>query len=266
MNTSRKRIGLSLGGGAVRGWAHLGVLSVLVRAGIPIDYVAGTSAGSLVGAIYCTGINIDQLIDYAAGIRWWHFARPVWPSRGFFSFERMEKWLVNNFGDITFTELKTPFVAVATDLKTGNSVALSQGRLAPAICASCAVPGFIEPVSIDGKLLVDGSISDTVPVKVLRKMGAEYVIAVDIFTPSLRPHWGAFGLGINAIEILVQNAGGGINEADCLISPELGGSTYWRFSKRQHLFMLGQQAANEKLPILHEAIADIIAPNVDTIQ
>lgn len=249
-----KRVGLSLGGGAVRGWAHLGVLSELVQAGISIDYVAGTSAGSLVGAIYCTGISYDQIMEEAAGIRWWHFVRPVWPTRGFVSFDRLEKWLISKFGDISFADLKIPFAAVATDLKTGKSVPLQSGRLAPAICASCAVPGLVTPIVIDGQLLGDGAVSDTVPVGVLRDMGAEIVIAVDIFKPSMRPRLGALGMGLNALEILIQNAGGGIESADCLITPDLAGDTYVRFSRKQNLLLLGQQAAREKLPEIIKVI------------
>ena len=248
MDLKRKRIGLSLGGGAVRGWAHLGVLAELLQAGIPVDYVAGSSAGSLVGAIYCTGVGLDQVMDEAAGFKWWHIARPVWPNQGFVSFDRLEKLLISKFGDITFADLKTPFAAVATDLGTGISVPLQSGRLAPAVCASCAVPGIVTPVVIDGQLLGDGSISDTVPVDILRDMGADFVIAVDIFMPSIRPRLGALGMGMNAMEILIQNAGGGIHDADCLISPNLAGDTYVRFSRRQNLFMLGQQAARDKLP------------------
>jgi NTE family protein len=244
----RKKIGLSLGGGAVRGWAHLGVLSELLKAGIEIDCVAGSSVGSLVGAIYCTGMDFDQILEEASRISWWQFARPVWPSQGFVSFDRLERWLVDKFGDITFSDLATPLIAVATDLKTGKTVPLDSGRLAPAVCASCAVPGFVVPVVIDGQLLGDGCVSDTVPVGVLRALGADYVIAVDILKPSLRPKLGAFGMGLNALERLIQNAGRGIDDADCRISPDLAGSTYLRFSRRQNLFMLGQLAAREKIP------------------
>ena len=253
---THKKIGLALGGGVVRGWAHLGVLTELLTAGLTFDYVAGSSAGSLVGGIYCTGIGLDEMIEEAARIRWWHFARPVWPYSGFISFDRLERWLVNKFGDLTFSELATPFIAMATELKTGRSVALQTGRLAPAICASCAVPGFIVPVVIDGQLLGDGSVTDNVPVSILRTLGADYVIAVDIMMPSMRPRLGALGMGINAMEILIRNAGRGIDNADCLIYPDLAGDTYLRFSRRQNLFMLGQQAAREKIPEILNMLED----------
>lgn len=245
---THKKIGLALGGGVVRGWAHLGVLTELLNAGLSFDFIAGSSAGSLVGGIFCTGIGIEEMVEVASRIRWWHFARPVWPTYGLVSFNRLERWLVKKFGDLTFADLAIPFFAMATDLRTGKSVALRSGRLAPAICASCAVPGFIVPVIINGQLLGDGSVTDNVPVSALRSAGADYVIAVDIMEPSLRPRWGALGMGINALEILIRNAGSGIDYADCLIYPDLAGDTYLRFSRRQNLFLRGQQAAREKLP------------------
>jgi NTE family protein len=121
--------------------------------------------------------------------------------------------------------------------------------------ASCSVPGFVTPLEIDGRLLGDGSLADTVPVDILREMGADYVIGVDIFTSSIRPRWGPFGMGFTAMEILVQRAGGGIDTADCLISPRLGGETYLRFSKRERLFKLGEEAAEEKLPFILQALS-----------
>jgi NTE family protein len=250
----RKKIGISLGGGAVRGWAHLGVLSELLKAGLTFDFVAGSSVGSLIGAIYCTGMDFDRILEEASRISWWHIARPVWPSQGFVSFKPLERWLVDKLGDITFSELAIPFSAIATDLTTGKSIPLSRGRLAPAVCASCAIPGLVVPVAVDGHLLCDGCVSDTFPVGVLRAMGADYVIAVDILMPSLRPRWGAIGMGLNALEILVQNAGGGIDEADCLIAPNVAGDTYVRFSRRQYLFLQGQQAAREKIPTILDRV------------
>jgi len=249
-----RKVGLALGGGVVRGWAHLGVLSVLEKSGIMIHYVAGSSAGSLVGALFCCGMCITELINLAARMRWWHLMRPVWPAQGFFSFEGLERLIIRQVGDILFSDLKTPFAAITTDIADGKAVSITSGRLAPAVRASCSVPGIFIPVRIGDKSLVDGSISDTVPVNVLRQMGAGYVIAVDIFAPALRPRLGALGMGFNAIEILVQNAGGGIGEADCLISPDLAGSTYLRMSKREHLFRLGQQAAEAKLPEILQAL------------
>src|SRR5512144_2067954 len=98
-NRDRKRVGLALGGGVARGMAHLGVLTVLEREGIPIDYVAGTSAGSLIGAMYCAGLGLEKIKEYATNLHWWNIAWPVWHRQGFVSFARLEHWLVQKLGD-----------------------------------------------------------------------------------------------------------------------------------------------------------------------
>lgn len=255
----RKRVGLALGGGGARGLAHIGVLSVLDEAGIPIDYLAGASAGSIIGVSYCAGVGVEKIKEYARRIRWWHYARLVWPRRGLVSFDPLRRWLVAELGDIDFADLETPFAAVATDMDTGQPVVLDRGRLAPAIQASCAVPGLVEPVEIGGRLLGDGSLSNTVPVSVLRAMGADFVIGVDIFNASIRPRWGPFGMAFTAVEILVQRAGGGIDDADCLIVPKLGGQTYHRFSARESFYTLGREAALEKLEAIRAAIGRVPA-------
>ncbi len=247
MKLYRKKVGLALGGGVARGLAHVAVLKVLAEAGIPIDYVAGTSAGSLVGSTFCAGMSLDAVEQMALRLRWWHIARPVWPSRGFVSFEPMLKWLERQVGKINFEDLKIPFAAVATDLETGHPVTLCRGPLGPAIQASCSVPGLVAPVEIGGRLLGDGSVSNTIPVDVLREMGADYVIGVDIFANAMRPRWGPFGMAFNALEILIERAGGGIDQADCLISPKLSGQTYFRFSRREEFLLLGEQAARDRV-------------------
>jgi NTE family protein len=238
----------------VRGLAHIGVLSVLEREGIPIDYVAGTSAGSLIGAVYSAGLSVEEILEFATRLHWWNIARPVWPVRGFVSFDKMERWLVKELGDLDIADLKLPYAAVATDLRTGQPVCFRQGKLAPAVRASCSVPGVVTPVELDGHLLGDGSLANTVPVSVLREMGADFVIGVDIFQSSIHPRWGPFGMGFTALEILVQRAGGGIVQADCLISPELGGETYLRFSQKERLFDLGAKAAEGSLGCIREVL------------
>jgi len=253
-NSKRKRVGLALGGGVVRGLAHLGVLTVLEQAGIPIDIVSGTSAGSIIGATYCAGMDLDTIKMYSMKLRWWHVANPVWSSQGLVGFDRLKKWLTIKIGDLDFADLKIPYVVVATDLESGKPVRLYRGKLAPAVQASCSVPGLVKPVELAGRLLADGSLSDTVPVSILREMGADYVIGVDIFSPSIRRSLGPVGYGIAALEILIERAGGGIDQADCLIAPQLAGQTYFRFSKRDELFKLGMNAALEKIASIKAAL------------
>ncbi len=248
----RKKIGLALGGGVARGVTHLGVLSALEEAGIPIDCVAGTSAGSLIGAIYCSGYGLERALEVASHMSWWKIARPVWPSQGFLSFTRLERFLVMELGDLSFTDLKIPYAAVAADIDSGKEVVLCEGRLAPAVRASCSVPGVITPIKVDGRRLVDGSIANTLPVSAARNLGADYVIGVDIFPHFARRGWGAAGIGFAALEILVENAGGGRCCADCLICPDLAGKSYLKFSNWKMYYELGRKAALEKLPQILE--------------
>lgn len=250
----RGKVGLALGGGVARGMAHLGVLETLLEAGIPIDAVAGTSAGSLVGAAFCAGLPLSKIHDFARALTWRRIARPVWPRRGLVSFDPLARLIAVHFGDRDISNLPLPFIAVAVDLHTGEPVYLRRGPLAPALCASCAVPGFVEPLEIDGRLLGDGSITDTIPVAALRCDGAAFIIAVDLFVQSIRPRWGAFGMGFTALEILVRRAGGGIGQADCLITPNLAGLSYLRMSLREKLYLAGRQAALAKLPEIRRAL------------
>lgn len=237
-----------------RGWAHVGVLSVLERERIPIDCVAGASAGALTGALYCAGVPLPQLRALASRVRWRDFASPVWPVKGFVSFARLERWLVATIGDLDFSDLKLPFAAAATDLETGESVALKEGRVAPAVRASSSVPGIVTPVEVDGRFLVDGGASNNLPVSLVRALGADYVIGVDLFAPVLRRRWGPFGFGFAAVETLIRQAGGGVKAADCLITPQLAGASYLRFTKDKELIALGEQAAEAKLACIRAAL------------
>ncbi len=251
----RKRVGLALGGGVVRGIAHIGVLAVLERAGIPIDYVAGTSIGALIGAAYCAGFSAQDMQAHLPHVRWRDLISLTWPARGWVCFDKLERWLVALLGDLDFADLKRPFAAVATDLETGQAVVLREGRVARAVRASASVPGVVTPVEWNGRLLCDGFVSDIVPVAPLRAMGAEYVIGVDILTPQLRPHWGALGFLAAAVEILVRQAGGGLKQADCMITPALAGFSYLRLSKAAELIALGEKAAQDQLPVIQAALS-----------
>ncbi len=252
----RKRVGLALGGGSVRGLAHLGVLAVLERERIPIDFVAGTSVGSVVGAVYCAGVDSQQLIEIAGQISWLNLASLTWPKQGFVSFARLERWLVALLGDLKFSDLVIPCAVVATDLHSGEPTVLKEERLAPAVRASCSVPGIVTPVKMNGRVLVDGGASDNLPVEAVRQLGADYVIAVDICgPPHRRRRGGPLGIATSSLEILVRRVGGGFASADCLIAPDLAGFSYVRFSRREELINRGITAAEEKLPAIRAALA-----------
>jgi NTE family protein len=248
------RVGLALGGGVVRGYAHIGVLSVLEREGIPIHCIAGTSAGAIMGALYAGGFRASRVAELAVRVHWWQIARPTFPVHGLVSFAPLQRWLSRTLGDIRFEDLKIPFVAVATDLEAGEALTLRAGRLAPAVRASCSVPGIVAPLRLDGHLLCDGGVSDNVPVSAARALGADYVIGVSLFDPiSEHPHnWLQYSF--SAVETLVRRAGGGVDAADCLIRPDLVGSSYVRFSKRLEMMRKGEIATERQLDAIRQAL------------
>ena len=250
----RKRLGLALGGGVARGLAHVGVLNVFQEAGIPIDCVSGTSAGSIAGLAYCAGMSAEQIREYAFNFRWRRLLQPTWPSRGLVTFDRLGRWIVHEMGDLTFADLKIPLVVVATDLLAGAPVEIHEGRAALAVQASCSIPGVVTPVEWNGRLLCEGGMSDMLPVTALRHMGADYVIGVDIFSFKLRRSLGPLGYLWAGLEIALERSGGGIEQADCLIRPPLAGKTYLRFSKGQEMYEMGRQAALEKLDCIRDAL------------
>lgn len=250
----RLRVGLALGGGVARGLAHIGVLSVLEEAGVPIDCIAGTSMGAIIGSSYCAGLTVPELVQIASRTGWLDVISLLPSAHGLVSFVRMERWIERVVGDFDVRDLAIPFAAVASDIVTGERVVLWQGRLATAIRASCSVPGFAPPVELGNRLLVDGGISDNIPADVARMLGADYVIGVDVFVPALRSYLGPVGQGLAAIETLVRHAGQGSMECDCLIVPDLVGRSYIRFSHYAELIALGEKAAREKLPTILAAL------------
>lgn len=250
--TPRKQVGLALSGGAARGLAHIGVLSTLVRNRVPIDCIAGCSAGAILGATYCAGMSIRQIHALAPYINWRRLATPVKSEVGFLSFEKLERWLVMLLGDLEFADLRLPFAVVAMDMVSGERVIIRDGRIARAIRASCSVPGIVTPVIIDGRLLGDGGVVDNLPVDVARDLGADFVIGVDVFEPYYNRARGPLGKGLTAIETLVRNSGGGVGRADFLIAPRTAGKTYIRFSHHKELVALGEAAAESSLPYLNQ--------------
>ncbi len=182
LNINRKvKIGLALGGGGARGIGHIGALKAFEELGIKFDYVAGTSAGSIAGCFYAFGKTANELESFVKSIKRsdvFHFSVPfIKPAKP----ERLEDLINEALGDITvFSELKVPFTAVCTDLKTGKEADFDYGNVAKVVSGSCAVPGLFSPVVYEGMHLVDGGLRNNVPADVVRRMGANVVFAVDV--------------------------------------------------------------------------------------
>ena len=177
----RRKVGLALGGGSARGWAHIGVLRILEELGVRPDLVCGTSIGSLVGAAYAVG-ELDKLEDWVRSMGVGEMLRflDFRLSAGLLKGERLTQYLRDNFGDLPIEQMPMPFGAVATALSTGAEVWLREGSVMDAVRASIALPGVFTPIISEDRVLVDGGLVNPVPVSLARAMGAEIVIAVDL--------------------------------------------------------------------------------------
>jgi NTE family protein len=251
------RVGLALGGGAARGFAHIGVIQVLEEHGIRPALVAGTSAGSLVAALYASGKSGQELAALAlamdeGGITDWTF-----PSRGLIRGEALARYVRQHTGGRLIEQMPLPLGITATDLDSGAGVLFRRGDTAAAVRASSAVPAVFQPVRIGTREYVDGGLAAPVPVRHAREMGAEFVIAVDISTP---PDGGATG---DVLRMLLQTfaiMGRSISqfelrEADVVLRPALAGVSSADFASRARAIQAGRDAALQALPQLKAKIA-----------
>ncbi len=184
----RRAVGLALGAGGARGFAHLGVLRGLSEAKIPIDAIAGCSIGALVGAVYAAG-QLEKFEREILNLDWSNIVRmfdPVWPRSGLISGERAIEWLAGIIGDWRIEDLSIPFVAVAVDLITGEEILIREGRVTDAIRASISIPGIFVPQRAGKRLLVDGALRNPVPVSALDGLGIDTRIAVNLHGQPLR--------------------------------------------------------------------------------
>lgn len=178
----RPKIGLALGSGALRGISHIGVLHALEDEGIPIDYIAGTSAGAVVGGAYAAGMSPTELEEAVLRMKWNNVVKFTFPKRSIFHNEPLADFIESHLGDVAIEELQTPFAAVASDATTGEAHIMREGSLARAIAASTAIPAVMRSQQYQGKTLVDGAVVHPVPAALARSMGADIVIAVNVCT------------------------------------------------------------------------------------
>ena len=247
---SRKKIGLALGGGAARGLAHIGVLKVLEDESIAVNCVAGTSAGSLVGSLFCAGLRWTQIKKVAEGIDWGDLVRPTWPSLGIVNPDKLEKTLNRLMQNKSFGDLSIPFRAVAVDISSGEEVVLRSGSVAKAVRASCSIPGIFEPIELEGRLLVDGGLVNDVPTDVVRDMGADLVVGVDLNADRVAPKRPENLLEIfyRSLNILIRNSAQRASRiADVMVVPRLEGFAYHDLSRLDELVVEGERAMRDQL-------------------
>jgi NTE family protein len=244
----RVRVGLALSGGAARGVAHVGVLRALVENDIPIDAIAGASAGALIGGCFAAGVPIERLEEMAANFRWRHTQRFSFSRLGLQSNAPMEKFLRTFLPVTRFEDLKIPFAAMVTDLRKGELIVKrDRGDVPFAIRASCCIPFVMMPIEDDeGRLLIDGGIVQNLPIGQTRALGADVVIAVDVnldgvrFFERPRTALGVLAQTFIAVERIVSNQERA--DADVQIVPKVGHIRWDQTRRAKELIECGYQA------------------------
>ncbi|RTL48144.1 MAG: patatin-like phospholipase RssA [Rhodocyclaceae bacterium] len=294
MNAMRKpRIGLALGSGSARGWAHVGVIRALEQAGLRPDLVCGTSVGALVGAAYASG-ELDRFEQWLLSLRWKDVVAfmDISFNGGMLKGERLMEFLRRNFSDRPVESLPLPFGAVATALRSGAEVWLREGSTVDAVRASIALPAVFPPVLRDSRLLVDGGLVNPVPVSLARAMGADLVIAVDLsadvlghhirdddMTPAAGGWWrrmqdslgaimpGQGGEGprmpsmfdviassINVMQVRIARSRLAGEPPDAMVSPRLADLGLFDFHRAEEAIAEGRRATEAALPALRDLI------------
>jgi len=254
------RIGLALGGGAARGFAHIGVIQVLEEAGIRPDLVAGTSAGSLVAALYASGKDGAELARSALAMDESAIADWSFPGRALLRGEALARYVREQTGGRTIEQMRLPLGIVATDLDSGAPILFQRGDTGAAVRASSAVPALFQPVKIGSREYVDGGLVSPVPVRFARQMGAELVIAVDISQPpDGAPTGDLMKMLLQTFSIMARSINQfELRDAELVLRPRLDGIAGTDFSARQRAIQAGREAALAALPALRERLAAMV--------
>jgi NTE family protein len=257
---AQKKIGLALSGGAARGFAHLGVLRILAAHKIPIDFIAGTSAGSFAGGAAACGMSVEEIIEMGRKISWFNMTGFSFSPKGLLSNAPMGNFIKQNFPFKNFEDLPIPFAAVACDLETGEEVILRDtGDLIFAVRASCALPGVFTPLEDDqSRKLIDGGVVAPVPTRAVKKLGAEIVIAVDVIS-SGATYWGSpstlLGVFFQSAMMLLRTAAKHQHyRADVVIIPKISHLRPDEIGKMDEFIKAGEEAALEKIDEIKKLI------------
>lgn len=243
-------IGLALGGGAAKGVAHIGVLKALEDADIEIDYIAGTSVGAMIAALYAFKVDVETIGSLARRLTMSKVTSFKLNKTGFFSTESLRELMLEYVGDVAIEDAAIPLSIVATDINSGEEIVLTSGSVVDAVCASAAIPGIYIPVEINGRTLVDGGLVQNVPIEALQTAGAGVTIASHLNSVS---HYQEISHVLdvmrNAFEIAVsQHTQDQLKEADLLISMDLSDFSLRDNTERyDELFNIGHQAATVQL-------------------
>src|SRR6266852_4980993 len=254
----RAGIGLALGGGFARGFAHLGVLQVLEQNHIPISHIAGTSVGSILGAAYASGAPLARIIETCRTLRFRDIARWRVSRLGLASNQRLENLIERVFESRQFEDLRIPLAVVATDLNSGEPVVFTQGDLVDAIRASCAFPGLFEPVEIGTRCLADGGLVAPVPTRAARDLGAAVVIGVSVGIQD-----GHRGAPTNIFQVVSRAVSAAQKHqlevwernADLVLRPDVQSLAWDDFDRADEAIAAGAVAARSAMPRIQKLLA-----------
>jgi NTE family protein len=254
---TRAGIGLALGGGFARGFAHLGILQVLEQNHIPVSHIAGTSVGSILGAAYASGAPLARIIETCRTLRFRDIARWRVSRLGLASNQRLENLIERVFDSRRFEDLRIPLAVVATDLTSGEPVVFTQGNLVDAIRASCAFPGLFEPVEIGTRCLADGGLVAPVPTRAARDLGAAVVIGVSVGMQD-----GHRGAPTNIFQVVSRAVSAAQKHqlevwerhADLVLRPDVQSLAWDDFHRAEEAIAAGAAAARRALPRIEKLL------------
>lgn len=253
MLNHHKKIGLALGGGAVLGAAHIGVLKALEERNIPIHSIAGTSIGAFIAALYAFGKTWKDIEEVALDLRWMDISAMSLSQYGLLTNEKLGETLNDMLGPVEFKSARIPLAMIATDISNGEKVILRKGDVAKAVMASTCIPGVFIPIEIENKLLVDGGILENVPLSPLQEMGAESIIGVDLNAQhTYKKPDNIIDVLVNTFDMTLMNATKmQTEEADVLITPDLSA---FNLLDTDQVADLIQQGYNEAKAVLQKCI------------
>jgi len=272
---SDKKVGLALSGGAARGLAHIGVLETLEREGIPVDIIAGTSMGAIIGAMYARGVSAAGIKRIAVNTGWRELAHmfTITPSKtGLINGHRVKAYLKDIIGEVDFSELKIPFACVATDLITGEEVIIDSGSVLEGVIASISIPVIFKAAIYEGRYLVDGGVVNPLPVSVIRNMGASLIIASNVVIKpddrlwTSQPRKGRdkknelniFNVMMQYINITsYQSVKDGLSGADVIIQPGVADIGFTEFRNARECVARGHAAAWASIPEIRRLLSGL---------
>jgi NTE family protein len=262
-SAQRLGVGLALGGGFARGFAHLGVLRVLEQNRIPVSHISGTSVGSILGAAYGSGAPLERIIETCRAVRFRDIARWRVSRLGLASNQRLGDLIEKVFDSRCFEDLKIPMAVVATDLANGDAVIFTHGSLCDAIRASCAFPGLFEPVKIGTRCLADGGLVAQVPTRAARLLGARHVIGVSVGVGD-----GQRGAPSNVFQVVCRAVSAAQKHqleiweghADLVLRPDVQHLAWDDFDRAEEAVAAGEAAARRALPRIQKLLSSLQVP------